>query len=140
MVTDAPREDSLAVPRLGKVLLLSSSHERRAWAARTLGELGHTAAYAYLRRALWDPHEDVRATVVDAIAALAVSQSAGELAAVYAWSGSRLRRGVVRAVGRIGGGSQFDCLLRLAAEDPDRRVRALALRSARAGAMARRRS
>ncbi|MGA2975115.1 MAG: HEAT repeat domain-containing protein [Spirochaetia bacterium] len=139
MATDAPREDSLEVPRLGKVLLLSSNPERRAWAARTLGERGQVAAYAYLRRALWDPEEDVRATVVDAIAALAVRQSAGELAAVYAWAGPRLRRGVVRAVGRIGGGSQFDGILRLAAEDPDRRVRATALRSVRAGAMARRR-
>ncbi len=119
------------VPRLGKVLLLSTSTARRAWAARALGERGSFTAYAYLRRALWDPEESVRASAVDAIGELAVIQSAGELAAAYAWSGPRLRRAIVRAVQRIGTAAAFDGILRLASLDPDRRVRAMASRAAR---------
>jgi HEAT repeat protein len=117
------------VPRQGKVLLLSTSIERRAGAARVLGESGSSAAYAYLRRALWDPEECVRVSAIDAIGKLAVMQSAGELAAVYAWSGPRVRRAILLAVRRIGTGSAFDGILRLATIDPDRRVRSLATRA-----------
>ena len=123
--------DAGAVSRLGKVLLLSTSAERRAWAARALGERGSSVAYAYLRRALWDPEESVRASAVDAIGELTVIQSAGELAAVYAWSGPRLRRAILRIVRRIGTVSAFDGILRLATLDPDRSVRALAARAGR---------
>ena len=113
---------------------------QRAWAARSLGERGQVAAYAYLRRALWDPAEGVRESVVEAIGTLAVVQSAGELAALYAWSGPRLRRSVLRAVRRIGYRSEFDGILFLARDDPDSRVRALAARAERAGTKRRRRS
>jgi HEAT repeat protein len=119
------------VPRLGKVLLLSTNSERRAGAARALGARGSFTAYAYLRLALWDPDESVRASAVDAIGELSVMQSAGELAAVFAWSGPRLRRAIVRTVRRFGMGSSFDGILRLASLDPDRRVRALASRPVR---------
>ncbi len=118
------------VPRLGKVLLLSTSSERRAGAARALGARGSFTAYAYLRHALWDAEENVRASAIDAIGELAVSQSAGELADVYAWSGPRLRRAILRVVQRIGTGAAFDGIIRLASIDPDRRVRALATRAA----------
>ncbi len=118
------------VPRLGKVLLLSTSSERRAGAARALGARGSSTAYAYLRHALWDSEESVRASAIDAIGELAVHQSAGELAAVYAWSGPRLRRVILRAVQRIGTGAAFDGIISLASIDPDRRVRALAIRAA----------
>jgi HEAT repeat protein len=131
MRPDASRGDAVEVPRLGKVLLLSSSPERRAWAARALGEAGQPSAYAYLRHALWDPEEAVRASAVDAIAECGVRQSAGELAALYAWAGPRLRRTVVRAARRIGSGASFDGIMHLAAEDPDPGVRALAARAPR---------
>jgi HEAT repeat protein len=126
-----------AVSQLGKTLLLGRDATVRAWAARTLGERGLVSAYAYLRHALWDPSETVRESAVDAIGSLAVIQSAGELASLYAWSGPRLRRSVLRAVKRIGYHSEFDGILSLARDDPDSTVRALA---ARAGAKARRRS
>jgi HEAT repeat protein len=126
--------------QLGKTLLLGRDASLRAWAARSLGERGQVSAYAYLRHALWDPAETVRETVVEAIGALAVIQSAGELAALYAWSGPRLRRTVLRAVRRIGYRSEFDGILSLAREDPDSRVRALAARAERAGTKGRRRS
>ena len=122
---------SREIPRLGKVLLMSTSAERRAWAARALAEAGHVAAYAYLRRALWDADEQVRLCAVAAVGRLEVSQAAGELTAVYAWSGPRVRREVLRAVTRMAGGGDFAGILFLAAGDSDREVRALA---ARAGA------
>ncbi len=126
------------VPRLGKVLLLSTNPGRRAWAAHSLGERGMASAYAYLRQALWDPSEEVRVSAVAAIGILEVGQSAGELAALYAWSGPRLRRAIIRAVSRIGYRSGFDGILRMAREDPDWRVRALAARTVRAGSRTRR--
>ena len=126
--------------QLGKTLLLGRDASLRAWAAHRLGERGQISAYAYLRHALWDPAEAVRESAVEAIAALAVIQSAGELAALYAWSGPRLRRTVLRAVNRIGYRSEFDGILALAREDPDARVRALAARAQRAGTKGRRRS
>jgi HEAT repeat protein len=121
--------DAAEVPQLGKVLLLSTSTERRAWAARALGERGFAAGYAYLRRALWDPEECVRASAVDAIGQLEVLQSAGELAAAYAWAGPRIRRAILRVIRRMGTASAFDGILRLATLDPDRGVRALAARA-----------
>ena len=135
----APRTP-LSLAQLGKTLLLGKDASLRAWAARSLGERGHVSAYAYLRHGLWDPAEAVRQNVVEAIGALAVVQSAGELAALYAWSGPRLRRTVLQAVRRIGYRTEFDGILSLAREDPDSRVRALAARAGRAGTMGRRRS
>jgi HEAT repeat protein len=119
------------VPRLGKVLLLSTSPERRAWAARALAAAGHVSAYAYLRRALWDGDEQVRLSAVQAVGELEIGQCAGELAAVYAWSGPRVRREVMRVVTRLAGRVDFAGLLFLAAGDTDREVRMLAARAAR---------
>ena len=126
--------------RLGATLLQGRNAAERAAAARHLGAQGFISAYAYLRHALWDPEESVRASAVDAIGALAVSQSAGELAAVYAWSGPRLRRAVLRAARRMGVPSAFDGILALARDDPDARVRVLAARAERVISRGRRRS
>jgi hypothetical protein len=125
---------------LGAMLLAGRDPAQRAAAARRLGERGLVSAYAWLRHALWDPAETVRASAVEAIGTLAVSQSAGELAALYAWSGTRMRRAVLRAVGRIGYRSGFDGILALAKDDPDPRVRALAARAGRTLTWGRRRS
>jgi HEAT repeat protein len=122
------------VPRYGKVLLLSTSPERRAECARWLGASGCSSAYAYLRQALWDADETVRVLVVEAVGELAIRQSGGELAALFAWSGPRVRRSILRAVSRIGYLSEFDGLLSMAVTDPDRRVRALAARTLTAAA------
>ncbi len=127
------------IRRLGTTLLVSREASQRVVAARSLGERGFVSAYAYLRHALWDPAETVRASAVEAIGALAVGQSAGELAALYAWSGPRLRRAVLRAVHRIGYRSAFDGILALAKDDPDARVRGLAARAERTCARGRRR-
>jgi HEAT repeat protein len=128
----AADRDTVVMARLGRTLLRGQDAAMRAGAARRLGERGLVSAYAWLRHALWDPSEAVRESAVDAIAALAVVQSAGELAALYAWSGPRLRRAVLRAVNRIGYRSEFDGILSLARDDPDSKVRALAARAAHA--------
>jgi hypothetical protein len=127
----AADRDTVVMARLGRTLLRGQDAAMRAGAARRLGERGLVSAYAWLRNALWDPSEAVRESAVDAIAALAVVQSAGELAALYAWSGPRLRREVMRAVRRIGSTADFAGMLFLAAGDPDREVRALAARAGR---------
>jgi HEAT repeat protein len=121
-------EAAADIPRLGKVLLTSPFAERRAWAAQALASVGRLSAYAYLRRALWDNDETVRVNAVRAVGELAVSQCAGELASVYAWSGPRVRREVLRAAARMAGRADFSGLLFLAAGDTDRGVRAMAAR------------
>jgi len=123
------------VPRYGKVMLLSRSPERRAECARWLGASGCTAAYAYLRQAFWDADENVRLCVVDSVGRLSVRQCGGELAALYAWSGPRVRRAILTAVARIGYHPDFNGLLSLAGRDPDRRARSRALRLAGATAV-----
>jgi HEAT repeat protein len=128
------------IRRLGTTLLVGRDASQRAGAARSLGERGFVSAYAWLRRALWDPAETVRASAVEAIGVLAVGQSAGELAALYAWSGPRLRQAVLRAVQRIGYRSGFDGILALARDDPDAKVRGLAARAERTFTTGRRRS
>jgi HEAT repeat protein len=131
---------SPGIAQLGKTLLLGRKESLRAWAAWTLGQRGQVSAYAYLRHALWDPAESVRESAVEAIGRLAVQQSAGELAALFAWSRPRLRRLIVSTVRRIGYRSEFDGILCLARQDPDSRVRALAARAGRAGPAGRRRA
>ncbi len=135
------REETPAgeVACLGKVLLGSRDRERREWAADALADRGMVSAYAYLRHALWDPAESVRERAVNAVAALGARQSGPELALLYAWSGPRLRRVILRAARRLGSGCGFDSILRLAQDDPDSKVRALASRRRRAGAAAPRR-
>jgi HEAT repeat protein len=132
--------DPEEVAGLGKLLLMGRTPSLREWAAGALAECGMVSAYAYLRHALWDPVESVQRSAVRAVASLSVRQCAGELAALYAWSGPRLRREILRAVRRIGSGSGFDAVLRLAQDDPDSRVRLLALRERRAVVPLRRRS
>jgi HEAT repeat protein len=136
MPREAVRERNVEeVPRYGKVLLLSTSPERRAECARWLGASGCSSAYAYLRQALWDSDETVRVHVVEAVGELSVRQSGGELAALYVWSAPRVRRAILGAVARIGDLSEFDGLLSMAVADPDRRVRALAARAAAGAAV-----
>jgi hypothetical protein len=119
------------VPRLGKVMLLSRRPGVRAWAARELGRAGWRSAYSWLRRALWDRDEQVRVSAVRAIRQLDVRQSAGELAALYAWSGPRVRREVLRTAGRLGRGADFSGVWSLAAADPEPGLRGLAARQRR---------
>jgi hypothetical protein len=119
------------VARMGKVLLLSRDPQRRASAARVLGESGYRSAYAYLRRAFWDPSEEVRLSAVHAVERLAVLQSAGELADLYAEATPRVRRAVLRVAGSAAaeGFDRFRGVLRLGVDDPDRRARSLAERA-----------
>ena len=137
--TGSPQPGLADIHRLGTTLLMGRDASQRAGAARRLGRQGFVSAYAYLRHALWDPAETVRASAVEAIGALAVGQSAGELAALYAWSGPRLRRAVLRAVHRIGYSSGFEGILSLARDDPDAKVRGLAARAERIFTRGRRR-
>jgi hypothetical protein len=133
MVCEQMAEVSSAreMARTGKVLLLSSDPERRVCAARALGASGYRSAYGYLRQAFWDPSEEVRLSVVQAVEKLSVLQSAGELAALYAESTPRVRRAVLHAaLSAVAEGlDSFAGVLRLGVDDPDPRARGLAARA-----------
>jgi hypothetical protein len=118
---------------MGKVLLLSTDPGRRADAARALGGSGCVAAWAWLRRALWDADESVRICVVEAVSSLAVRQAMGELGVLFAWSSPPVRRAVVRAACRLAPAFGPVGILALAADDPDPQVRILAARAGREG-------
>jgi len=72
--TAVHRETSSSQPgradihRLGATLLMGRDASQRAGAAQRLGRQGFVSAYAYLRHALWDPAETVRASAVEASA------------------------------------------------------------------------
>ena len=137
MFDDLARIPLSEIPRMGKVLLLSTDPQRRADAARALGGCGCVAAWAWLRRAMWDTEESVRISVVEAAGSLAARQALGELGVLFAWSSPPVRRAVVRTATKLAAGSGQVGVLALAAEDPDPQVRSLAARARRAGAATR---
>ncbi len=74
---------------LGQVLASDPDAGARGAAARALGLSGRSAAYVFLRRALYDPSEDVALEAVRAVALLGSRQAEGEVAALYTRSSPR---------------------------------------------------
>ncbi len=70
-----------SVVSLGRMAVISNSVSRRAFAVRSLGNLGKKAAYRYIRRALSDPAELVIPEAVHAVGKLRILQPDGEPAA-----------------------------------------------------------
>jgi hypothetical protein len=68
---------------LGQVLASDPEAGARAAAARALGLSGRSAAYVFLRRAFYDPVEEVALEAVRAVALLGSRQAEGEVAALY---------------------------------------------------------
>ncbi len=103
---------------LGDQLLHAASARTRRRAARHLGFLGRKAAYIFLKRALDDRDESVVAAAVRSIADLSLYQAAGELAALWARSGSSIRMAILDAAEDTGE-PVFQRVLELIAKNND---------------------
>jgi len=110
---------------LGQLLASEPDPGAREAAAERLGLTGRSAAYVFLRRALYDPSEAVALAAVRAAAALGSRQAGGEIAALYSRSGASLRRGILE-VARATGERLFKATVESARSDPDPALRALA--------------
>ena len=115
---------------LGQVISSDPEAGARAAAARSLGLSGRSAAYVFLRRALYDSAEEVAIEAVRAAALLGSRQAEGEVAALYCRAAAPLRRRILEVA--LGTGERlFRSTLEAAAKDEDPVLRALALRSRR---------
>ncbi len=110
----------------GEMLLSAKTPDMRAFAARRLKTSGKRSAYAFLRKGLYDSSELVVVSCVDAIGALKVHQSAGELSGAFARGGKAVKLSVLEAVRSISLSGGFKNILLLAMQDADSQVCALA--------------
>lgn len=77
---------------LGQILASDPDAGAREAAVRRLGLSGRTAAYVFLRRALYDRDRKVASAAVRAVALLGARQAEGEIAALYSRADPDLRR------------------------------------------------
>lgn len=122
---------------LGQIAETARSPEMRAFAVRKLGRSGKKSAYRFVRKALFDPSPIVVGSAVEAVAALGILQSAGELASVYIRSDREVRRQVLSALESLGlENDGFSSVLDLAMRDrhPELRKHAQKLSGRRKGA------
>jgi DnaJ-class molecular chaperone with C-terminal Zn finger domain len=112
---------------LGQLLASEDDLGARAAAVAALGLSGRSAAFVFLRRALYDPSEEVALAAVRASALLGSRQAEGEIAALYARSSGRLRRGILE-VASATGERLFRSTLEVASRDEDQGLREMAAR------------
>jgi curved DNA-binding protein CbpA len=115
---------------LGQVASSDADAGARAAAVRALGLAGRSAAFVFLRRALYDPADEVALEAVRAAALLGSRQAEGEVAALYARAGTELRRRMLE-VAQGTGERLFRSTLEAASRDEDPELRALALKARR---------
>lgn len=113
---------------LGQVLASDPEAGARIQAARSLGLSGRSAAYVFLRRALYDPAEDVALEAVRAVALLGSRQAEGEVAALFSRSRSSLKRSILE-VAEGTGERLFRSTIDAASNDPDPSLRSLSERA-----------
>jgi hypothetical protein len=111
---------------LGQVLASDPEPGARGAAARALGLSGRTAAYVFLRRALYDPVEDVALEAVRAVALLGSRQAEGEVAALFSRAGPGFKLRILE-LALATGERLFRSTLEAASRDQDSRLRAMAL-------------
>jgi len=110
---------------LGQVVASDPDAGARAQAARALGLSGRTAAYVFLRRALYDKSQEVALEAVRAVALLGSKQAEGEVAALYSRSDASLRRRILD-VARGTGESLFRATVEAGCRDSEPSLRVLA--------------
>jgi len=115
---------------LGQVLASDPDAGARGAAARALGLSGRSAAYIFLRRALYDHSEDVALEAVRAVALLGSRQAEGEVAALFIRSSTRQKARLLQ-LAMATGERLFRTTLQAAAEDSDIQLRAMAERCQR---------
>ena len=117
---------------LGQVLTSDPDPGARSSAARALGLSGRSAAFVFLRRALYDPVDVVALEAVRASALLGSRQSEGEVAALYSRAAETLRSQILD-LALATGERLFRSTLEAAAEDDNPRLRAIAIRARLSG-------
>ena len=110
---------------LAQILASDGESGARAEAAERLGLSGRSAAYVFLRRALYDPCESVALAAVRASAALGSRQAEGEIAALYSRSSVQMRHRVLE-IARATRERLFKATVEAARSDPDPELRGLA--------------
>ncbi len=120
-----PRQKKTDIFSLGKLLENGKTAGMRIFAARSLGYSGKKAAYAYLRKALYDSSSLVVKTAVEAIGTLRIRQSAGELASVYSRGDYEIKETVLKTIARIGAYEPFKPIITLAMNEQEAGLRTL---------------
>jgi hypothetical protein len=114
---------------LGQVLASDPEPGARGAAARALGLSGRSAAYVFLRRALYDPAPEVALEAVRAVALLGSRQAEGEVAALYSRADAAIKARILE-LALATGERLFRSTLAAAEGDADPALRALASRAA----------
>lgn len=112
---------------LGQILAADADPGARAAAAQGLGLSGRTAAYVFLRRALYDAAEEVVLAAVRAVALIGARQAEGEVAALYSRSRPSLRRSILETA-RATKEPLFRATVHAAKTDEELELRTLARR------------
>lgn len=113
---------------LGQVLISDAQPGARKAAASALGLSGRSAAYVFLRRALYDPVEDVALSAVRSAALLGSRQAEGEIAALYSRAQPSLKRRILE-VAIATGEKLFLETIDTASKDEDLSLRSLAAKA-----------
>jgi len=113
---------------LGQVLASDPDPGARGSAARALGLSGRSAAYVFLRRALYDSEGEVALEAVRAVALLGSRQAEGEVAALYSRSEIELKTRILD-VALATGERLFRSTLETASTDEEPALRLKALRA-----------
>lgn len=112
---------------LGQVLAADPDAGARGAAARALGLSGRSAAYIFIRRALYDHVEDVALEAVRAAALIGSRQAEGEVAALFARAEPSLRLRILE-LALATGERLFRSTLEAASKAADPRLRSMAQR------------
>jgi precorrin-6B methylase 1 len=113
---------------LGQVVASDAEAGARAAAARALGLSGRSAAFVFLRRALYDSVDEVALEAIRAMALLGSRQAEGEVAALYSRASAGLKRRILEVA--LGTGERlFRSTIEAAAKEEDLSLRAMALRA-----------
>jgi hypothetical protein len=112
---------------LGRILRTDPDPRNRAHAARELGLSGKSAAYVFLRPALYDASESVAIAAVRAAALIGAAQAEGEVAALYSRSSSVMRRKILESAQGTGE-RLFRQTIEAAKHDPEPSLALMAMR------------
>ncbi len=123
------RKEKKVVAPLGLILEKHPSHHARKAAVMTLGATGDKSAKDYLAQSILDDDAVIRAESYKALAKVLGKQAVVFLASGLNDSERMVRLATIEAYGLAGEKKQLDFLLTTASEDPDRLVRAAAVRA-----------
>jgi peptidyl-prolyl cis-trans isomerase B (cyclophilin B) len=123
------KQEKKVVEPLGLIMEKHPSHHVRTAAVMTVGSVGDKSAKDYLAQSILDSDRVIRAESFKSLA-----KALGEQSVVFLSSGLKdsefiVRLATIEAYGLAGDKKQLDFLLATASDDPDRLVRAAAVRA-----------